>query len=104
MTRRSTMVDVIERIAGPVDDTYAQMDLRGLAAEAMRERDQLRTENERLTAALKAADLVHIRLRAGLREALDLADDFVLGRFLATGRTRDEGATLIAELRKLVSP
>lgn len=43
-------------------------------------------------------------LRAALKEACDIANDFILGRFLSTAKTRDEGASRIAELRKVAEP
>lgn len=94
-------------------DTYAQMDLRALAADAIRERDRLRIENHTLRTVIDACTekqredaLVHIRLRDGLRRALDVADrlvpflpDNTQGRVMAD-LVREE----IAELRKLVQP
>jgi hypothetical protein len=52
---------------------------------------RLRMENHRLAELVRAADLVHIRLRAGLRQAIKWLD----------GAVPDAAR---AELRKLVTP
>lgn len=58
----------------------------------------LRGENERLRAELKASDLQHIRLRAGLREALEIGERIERDSGNWRGRDRER----LAELRALL--
>jgi hypothetical protein len=63
------------------------------------DRDELRAlqmENYRLRELVKAADLVHIRLRAGLRKALQIAWRRGRNEFLAGD------SDTLADLRKLL--
>ena len=59
---------------------------------------RLRLENHRLLELVRKADLVHIRLRAGLKEALDELDQHAVDYDHVTP------AAKLGELRKLVSP
>lgn len=42
-------------------------------------------------------------MTAARDEACEIADDFILGKFMSSARTRDQGAARIAELRKVGS-
>lgn len=61
-----------------------------------------RMENHRLTELVKAANLVHIRLRDGLRRALEAIDAHDQHRGVCDDNVMADGE--LAELRKLVTP
>lgn len=93
--------DTQRRMAHAIEDAVASMDLRGLAAEAIRERDALHVVIDAATEKQREDALVHIRLRAALREALDAWEG--LWRSEREGTTKYERVMgQIAELRKLV--
>lgn len=66
---------------------------------------RLRQENHRLADLVRAADLVHIRLRDGLRRALDGWVSEIDAEYGETAKER-RPATLaeLEELRKLLPP
>lgn len=64
------------------------------------ELNRLRMENHRLAEVNRAVDINRIRLRAGLREALEIAER--IERDSGNWRGKDRAA--LAELRKLLGP